>query len=398
MLSPETAWSRIEARCPPLGTERRDLRDSLGRHLAAEAAATTALPDFDTSALDGFALRGDLAPGTELPIAGTIAAGDRPGRRLETATAVRIFTGAPVPAGADRVIGVEATDCPAEERVRLLDPPAAGAAIRRRGEVFVPGARLLGAGCRLGPAALSLLASQGIASVEVVRPPRVAVLPTGDEVVPPETTPAPGQLRDSHTDFLLAAGRRLGLPFRSLPIAPDDPVELERSIRAALEGSDVVLVCGGVSMGGRDHTEEVLRTVGAEIEFDAVAVQPGKPLVFARRGGTLIFGLPGNPVSVMVAFRLFVEPALARLAGDGNAGFWTDARSYELAAPLPAGKPRDRFVPGFAVAGQTVTARPASLHGSHDLLHIADADLLLRIPAGAPARHAGDRVEAIDWE
>jgi len=363
--------------------------------LARRLAATCDLPPVDVSALDGFALVGDLAPGAELPVTGTIAAGDPPGAVLREGGALRIMTGAPVPAGADRVIAVEATETRGQT-VRLPQgAPAPGNAIRRRGEVLAAGATLLDAGARLGPAALSLLASQGIDRVEIHRAPRVAVLATGDEVVPPDAEPPPGGLRDSHTDLLLAAGRRLGLRFESLGIAPDDPAELESRVRAGL-AADVLLTCGGVSAGEFDHAEAVFARLGATLLFDAVAIRPGKPLVAARRGETLIFGLPGNPASVLATFRLFVVPALDRLRG-GGAAFWSDAFEVELDGALPAGKGgRDRFVPGRLENGRpTPRARPVDEAGSHDLAAWARADLLLRIRAGDAARGAGQRVEAI---
>jgi len=224
------------------------------------------------------------------------------------------------------------------------------------------------------------------------------VVTTGDEVVAPDLVPAPGQLRDSHTDYLVAAGRRLGLDFVPLGIAPDDTHLLERWVGAALDEADVVLICGGVSMGGRDHTESALRALGVALEFDGVAVQPGKPLVFGHRGERLLFGLPGNPASVMVAFRLFVRPALERLLG-GDAAFWSEARPIELVAPVGAGKARDRFVPARREPGAAgPRARPLGVRGSHDLVTFGVADLLLRVRAGDPPRSAGDAIEAIDWE
>lgn len=395
MIAPEDAWRRLEPWLSPLPATACSRREALEGVLARRLAATCDLPPVDVSALDGFALAGDLAAGTVLPVAGTIAAGDPPGARLAAGAALRIMTGAPVPDGADRVIAVEATEARGDA-VRLPGgSPPTGHAIRRRGEVLAAGAALLEAGARLGPAALSLLASQGIDRVEIHRAPRVAVLATGDEVVPPDHEPPPGGLRDSHTDLLLAAGRRLGLRFESLGIAPDDPEELEARVRAGL-AADVLLTCGGVSAGEFDHAEAVFARLGATQLFDAVAIRPGKPLVAARRGETLIFGLPGNPASVLATFRLFVVPTLDRLRG-GRAAFWGDAFEAELDGPLPAGKGgRDRFVPARLETGHpTPRAHPVEEAGSHDLAAWALADLMLRIRAGDRARSAGDRVEAI---
>jgi molybdopterin molybdotransferase len=402
MLTPEAAWKLVAERSTPLGAEACARREALGRVLAEDLVATTEVPPSDVSAMDGYALAGELAAGSRLPVAGTVAAGDPPGAALAPGAALRIWTGAPVPAGADRVVPVELThESGGEPRVvEIREPVAAGAHIRRRGEILRRGQPLLPRGARLGPAALALLASQGVGSVAVGRRPRLALLSTGDEVVPPEREPAPGQLRDSHTDYLLAAARRLGLAPTALGIARDDPDELAGVLAGALDAHDVVLVCGGVSMGGRDHTETALARLGAAVVFSGVAVQPGKPLVFATRGERLLFGLPGNPASVMVSFRLFVRPALERLAG-AAAGFWSDARAVELAAPLNAGKGRDRFVParrsGRAASGRE-QVEPLGVRGSHDLAIFGLANRLLRVPPHAPARAVGELVEAIDWE
>jgi molybdopterin molybdotransferase len=302
------------------------------------------------------------------------------------------MTGAPVPAGADRVIAVERTDG-GIATVRLnVEAPKAGAAIRRRAEVVAAGAPLLPAGTRLSAAGLALLAGQGIEEVAVHRPPRVTVLATGDEVVPAEAAPRPGQLRDSHTDYLLAAGRRLGLEFASLGIAPDEPDRLAERVAAGLE-SDLLLTCGGVSAGAFDHAEAVFARLGCAPLFDAVAIQPGKPLFAARRGGTLVLGLPGNPTSVIATFALFAAPAIDRLRG-GDEAYWSRAIEVELATPLGEGaRDRDRFLPAYRDPGGAVAVIPAV--GSHDLAAFARAELLVRVRAGAPASPAGARAEAL---
>ncbi len=399
MISPEEAWSRIAARLVPGAPRSVRRRDALGRRLVRPVEATTPVPAGDVSALDGFALGADFAEGATLRVAGTVAAGDAPGAVLPPGAALKIWTGAPLPAGADRVIAIEDTEAAPDGRVRLLRIPATGHAVRRGGEIARVGAELLLAGDLLGPAALGLLASQGIATIDVAAPPRVAILPTGDEVVPADRAPAPGQLRDSHSDFLLGALRQLGLEPTLCPVSPDDDAELTRRVGRALEDHDVLLVCGGVSRGERDFTEEAFERLGARCEVESVAIQPGKPFVFAHRGEQLLFGLPGNPASVMVAFRLFVAPALRRLEGDGRAAFWSDARTVELTNALGAGKGRDRFVPARRVDRWQGREQVETLgvRGSHDLLTFARADRLLRIRAGELARAAGDEVEAIDW-
>lgn len=399
MLTPEAAWEAIASRLEPLSAERLAVEAARGRVLAARVVARSEAPASDVSAMDGFALRGVERPG-EVEVAGTIAAGDPPGFELGPGRAARIFTGAPVPADADRVVPVEQTRPAGSDRVAVESLPPAGAHIRRRGEILRPGDELLPAGAVLGPAAIALLASQGIAELAVRRRPRVAILATGDEVVPSGSEPGPGQLRDSHTPYLGSLLAARGVELRSWGIAPDRPGELEARLAEMLEAHDVALVCGGVSAGDRDYTEDAFAAVGAVTRFDGVAIQPGKPLVFADLPGRAIFGLPGNPGSVEVTARLFVLPALARLEGRPGAGFWSDARRATLAAPLPAGKARDRFVPGRvepgAAAGERV--RPLGVRGSHDLATFAAADRLLRIRAGEPARDVGDPVELVDWD
>lgn len=398
MISPDELWSRIAARCRPGAAVATARRDALGRFLAEPLRARSDLPPLDVSAMDGYALAGGVAAGSELPVAGTVAAGDAPGARLEPGAALRIWTGAPLPAGADRVVAVEQTESVDERRVRILRPPPPGAAVRRRGEVTRVGDDLLPAGSRVTAAVAALAASQGEDRLITRSAPRVAVLSTGDEVVPASEEPPPGSLRDSHTDFLLAAGRGLGLELEPLGIAPDDPGALAGRLATALDRSDVVVTCGGVSMGGADHLPAVLGALGCRIEAHGVAIQPGKPLLFATRRATLVFGLPGNPASVMVGFRLFVRPALERLLGSPEAAFWSEAFEVRSDAPLRAGEGRDRFLPALSIPGDGPRrARPLPSRGSHDLAAFARADLLLRVRAQQPPAEPGARVEAIVW-
>ncbi len=399
MIRPEEAWERLAIalaeRAPSADTETVERQAACGRVLATGLLAAVDLPPRDVSALDGYALAGGVAAGSELPVVARIAAGAAPGARVPPGAAAEIWTGAPVPDGCDRVIGVEQTRPGSDGRVRILESPPLGHAVRRAGEIARAGAELLTAGSRLGPAALGLAASQGTERFAVRPLPRVAVLATGDEIVSPDREPPPGGLRDSHTDFLLAAAARVGARVRSLGIARDDPRHLSELLTPALADADLVLTCGGVSMGGADHVPAVLRELGCELLFHGVAMQPGKPLLAARRGSTLVFGLPGNPGSVMTAFRLLVEPTLARLGGR-ESGFWSDAFALPLAAPLPAGRVRDRFVPArrILVDGRPA-ARPEPIAGSHDLVSFARADLLLRVRAGEAARASGEAIEAI---
>jgi molybdopterin molybdotransferase len=394
MIHPDEAWRRIAERLKPLPETPVARRSAAGRILARPLATTVDVPGLDVSAMDGYALPGPVPPGEPRPVAGTIVAGDAPGFVLEAPAVVRIMTGAPVPAGADRVVPVEQSDGGKEIVVFHAEAPP-GAHIRRRGEVLRAGDPLLPAGALLTPGALGLIATHGYAEVPIHRPPSVAVLTTGDEVVTPETEPAPGQLRDSHTDFLLAAGERLGLRFESLGIAPDRVDELRTLVERGLR-SDVLLLCGGVSMGELDLVEGVLAGLGCEAHFDAVAIQPGKPLVFATHPGGLVFGLPGNPASVMVSFWLFVRPALRRLMGIEDSWWSSGALAGVLEAPLPGSKSRDRFL---AATVETRDGRllvtPHPPKGSHDLAAYGLGTALVRVRAGAETAETGGVCEVL---
>lgn len=398
MIAPEEAWRLIADRIFPLPATDLARRDAAGRVLAGDLAARADVPAADVSAMDGFAVSGPVVPGKTYPVSGTIAAGDPPGFALVPPAVARIMTGAPVPQAADRVIPVEMTDSDAE-RVAFHSSVEPGRHIRFQGEVLRRGEPLLSAGTPLTPGVLAQLATHGYATVPVHRPPEVAVLATGDEVVSPETEPAPGQLRDSHTDFLLAAGTRLGLSFRSLGIAPDRKEALRTGVAEGLRG-DVLLLCGGVSMGEFDLAEGVLAELGCHAWFDVVAIQPGKHLVFAEHVDgegrrRWVFGLPGNPASVMVSYWLFVRPALRRLQGYAD-GFWHGALRGRLAAPAPAAGPRDRFLPAeIEVRGGEILVTPFPPKGSHDLAAFSHGTALLRIRSGSPASTAGEACEVL---
>jgi len=400
LLSPEAAWQAIASHLAPLPAAEVPRRQAAFRVLAETLPARVDVPGGDVSAMDGYAVAGPVAPGERRPVAVTIAAGDAPGFTLQPPAVARIMTGAPVPRGADRVIPVEATLPPASDEDRAFvvfregDTGEPGQHIRRRGEIQRAGSALLPKGALLTPGALAVLATHGYGTLPVHRAPRVAILASGDEVVPPEMEPGPGQLRDSHTDFLLAAGASLGLAFTPLGIAPDREAELRAFVERGLE-SDVLLLCGGVSMGEFDLAEGVLARLGCRAVFDAVAIQPGKPLVFAVHDKGLIFGLPGNPASVMVTFWLFVRPALRRLLGHED-GYWHGALTATLAAPLPGAGSRDRFVPAEIEARDgTLYATPAPPKGSHDLAAYAHGTALVRIRAGAAPVAAGGRCEVL---
>ncbi len=428
MLSPEDAWAAVAAEAETLGSERVTRAAAVGRILAEGLTATVDVPAHDVSAMDGFALGGDVEPGAVLPVGGIVAAGDPPGAELRPGTALRIMTGAPTPAGADRVVPIEQTEFDAGAAgtdgcaglptrrvrgssdplppkgasaagtgtVRIVETVPAGRHIRRQAEVTAAGGPLLAEGELLTPGGAGVLATHGIHEARVVRRPAVATLSTGDEVVPAEAEPGPGQLRDSHRDFLRAALSQLGIEARSLGIARDDPAELRAKVERGLD-ADVLLISGGVSMGEFDFVEQVLGDtgVGCRILFDAVAIQPGKPVVAARHDRGWVFGLPGNPASAMVTYWLFVRPLLRRMTGTDD-GYWRGALRGRLKGGLPPAKGRDRFLPcRLETSSGEVLVDPRSPLGSHDLVAYGAGAGLVRVPKFSAPAVAGDPCEAL---
>lgn len=380
----------LERELPPRRTEVVHRSAAGGRVLAQHLSAAIDVPAVDVSAMDGYACRGSLPLGAAVDVVGTIAAGDPPGFELAAGRVVRIMTGAPIPVGADRVVPIELTSA-AETTVALDRDVAPGAHIRRRAEIIAAGQPLLEPGTVLRPSALAWLASHGIGEVEVVAPPRVAFATTGDEVVAPEIVPRPGQLRDSHSDFLGAGLAALGIVPHRLGILPDRRDVLDRAIAAGLR-HDVLILCGGVSAGAFDFVEPALSDHSCRILVDAVAIQPGKPLVVASGpSGQLIFGLPGNPASVFVTYTVFVRAALERLLG-------LPPRlplPVRLGAATPqAARERDRFVPVELDADGN--ALPLDARGSHDLSAFARASGLVRLPRGQRFE-AGTVVPMLPW-
>lgn len=361
--------------------------------LGADLSATVDVPPADISAMDGFAIAGDVASGSRLEIQGVIAAGDSPGTSLSQGKAIQIMTGAPVPEGADRVVPVEATSLRGQQ-VEIQANSHAGDHIRRQGEVLSRGELVLAAGEAVSPGGMALLAAHGYRQISVVRPPRVAFLTTGNEVIAPEETPQPGQIRDTHTSFLRNALAGLGLSLETLGIASDDSRQLRRALRPGLE-ADVLLVSGGVSAGEFDLVESALQELGCQTLFHGVAMQPGKPLLVARHGRGLVFGLPGNPGSVQVCYWLMVRPVLRRMMGFADA-FWRGARIARLDSDLPGAGDRDRFLPAAtSVVEGSIHARPLHLKGSHDLTAFARASALIRVRPHSDPTGAGKTAEIL---
>ncbi|MCF5875327.1 molybdopterin molybdotransferase MoeA [Aeromonas veronii] len=295
-------------------SEQLPLPEALGRVLASDIASPLAVPPFDNSAMDGYAVRlSDLTAGTPLIMAGKAFAGQPYQGEWPAGHCVRIMTGAPVPAGTDAVVMQEETQADGG-RITFLAQPEPGQNIRRAGSDIGKGACVLPAGTRLTPREMPLLASLGVATVPVRRPLKVAIFSTGDELKPVGTPLSHGDIYDSNRYGVRAMLARLGCDCLDLGIIPDDPAQLRAAFIRADEEADVLITTGGVSVGEADFTKQLLDELG-EIGFWKLAIKPGKPFAFGRLPRAWFFGLPGNPVSAMVTFDQLVQPALAKLAG-----------------------------------------------------------------------------------
>ncbi len=381
--------------------ERVPLAEALGRTLAEAVVSRDALPPFDNSSVDGFAVRtADFAGGTAtLEVTGEVAAGGVPAEAVRPGTCLRIMTGAPLPDGADAVAPVEWTEAegtrPEGNRVRIGGAPTPGQHVRRAGEDARPGEEMVAAGTVVGPPVIGMAAALGVPSLAVCVPPRVAVVATGDELVDAGATPGPGRIRDSNgpalaAQVLSAGGTVLG-PWR----ARDE----ERDARAALEKAleaDVLLVSGGVSVGDYDLVKGVLGGLGVAWQFWKVRQRPGKPLAFGRRGNTLVFGLPGNPVSSAVCFEQYVRPALAALLG--RRAVLRPRRPAVLAEAVPKAAGLHHFVRGrFEYGGDgRLHVRPTGPQGSGLYSSMLRADGLIHLPEGMEHPEAGTPVE-VEW-
>ncbi|MDQ7989951.1 MAG: molybdopterin molybdotransferase MoeA [Candidatus Dactylopiibacterium sp.] len=318
MLSYEDALTTLlEAARPPAGGETLDLTAARGRVLAVPVRAGVAVPPADNSAMDGYAIRcADLAEGTPLPVSQRVPAGALP-EPLRPGSAARIFTGAPVPPGADAVVMQERCEA-LDGAVRVNHAARPGDNIRRAGEDIAAGSELIAAGTRLASAHLGLLASVGVARVEVFARLRVAVFFTGDELVTPGAPLAPGQIYNSNRYVLRGLLDELGCEVTDLGIVRDGLAETRAALRRAAGGHDLVLTCGGVSVGEEDHVKTAVLAEGA-LDSWRIAIRPGKPLAFGRVGDTPFIGLPGNPVSSYVTFQMLARAYIRRCQGECDA-------------------------------------------------------------------------------
>jgi molybdopterin molybdotransferase len=388
LLSVDRALELIRDHAPRIGSSRRPIEHLLaGRVLAADVTAAVNLPPFATSSMDGYAVRAAELGGEPLPIAFRIAAGDRPGV-LPVGSAAGIATGAPLPEGADAIVPIE----DAQERDGLVaEPTTPGACIRRAAEDVAAGQTLARAGDVLTPALLAAIAAAGAAEIEVFDRPRIAVLATGSELVAPGHPLEPGQIYESNAIAIAAQVVRAGAEVATAAMVIDDRDATEAAFAAAIAQADVVVSSGGVSVGPHDHVKPALDALGVREVFWRIAHKPGKPLWFGVTGdGTPVFGLPGNPVSSLVCFELFVRAAL-----DAMQGVTPRPRARaRLAMPVRRLATRDhavrcRLVPG--AEGMELHAQDAQ--ESHLIVHAATADAIALIGAGTGSAGAGEIVE-----
>jgi molybdopterin molybdotransferase len=380
----EEAQAQILERCAPLEAERVPLAAAAGRVAAEATRAQVDLPPFPSSAMDGYAVRAADVPGA-LTVVGHVAAGLPAGERLEAGQAMEISTGGVVPDGADAVVPIEAVVV----REGLVDVPevlAAGTHVRPRGGDVHAGDEVVPAGVRLTPVQLGALAAAGVAEVMCVRRPRVVVLATGSELVAPGTPLGPGQVYEANALMLDAALSRVGAVVERLPAVADDEGSHRAALAHGLE-ADVLVTSGGVSVGPHDLVRRIESELGVEEVFWGVAVKPGKPLSFGARGRTLVFGLPGNPVSSLVGCELFVKPALRAL--QGLADPLPRFEQGRLASSLRRNPARDELVRARIEDGALA---PLTGQESHMIARAAAANALVHVPRGEGTVDAGATV------
>ena len=391
MLAVTEASARIRARVPRLGSERVALWDAEGRVLTGEVVASRPLPPCDNSAMDGFAARAADLPGT-LVVVGEAAAGHPWTEEVAPGTAVRIMTGAPLPPGADTVVIQE--DATVDGDRVTLPAAAPGDNVRRAGEDVAVGERAVPAGHRLDAGALALLAALGHATIEVAWRPRVAIFSTGDELVDVTDDPGFGQIVDSSAHGLAALVRAAGGAPSYLGIVPDRRAAIAEALGQALD-HDAVITTGGVSVGAHDHVRGALEDAGVALELWKVAMKPGKPIAFGIGGkGTPVFGLPGNPVSTMVGFELFVRPALLAMQGAAV----LDRPRAPVVVPDGYKKPAGRahyLRARLERDGERLIARLHPKQGSAMMSSMIGADALVEVHAEATQIPPGGMATAI---
>lgn len=392
LLPVEDARSRILRKVKPLAAESIPLGAALGRVLAAPVRATRPQPPFPASAMDGYAViaRDVVATPVSLNVIGMSAAGHGFDGKVRSGEAVRIFTGAPVPKGADAVVIQENTAVQSSPYVSVNQSVRTGQNVRAKGLDFTRGETLLEAGTRLNSRDIGLAAAANNAVVRVRRRPVVAVFATGDELVQPGGKPGPDQIVSSNSNSLLAFIRHFGGEAVNLGIVRDTLKATERAIAKAAE-ADILVTSGGASVGDHDHVQEALKNSGVNIKFWKIAMRPGKPFMYGRKGRQHVMGLPGNPVSAMVCARLFLKPLIDAMLGLAAGDDLVMAR---LGAPMKANDARQDYVRGtLSVAADGArTAAPYAKQDSSMQRTFRDSHCLIVRPPLAPEAAEGDLV------
>jgi molybdopterin molybdotransferase len=390
MQSVEEAAKTVSERIQRLPVERIALSDARGRILGENLVATRFLPSFDNSAMDGYAVRHAELPGT-FPVVGQVAAGQVLTDEIPERVAIRILTGAPMPASLDTVVIQE--DAKVEGANVTLPAAPVGDNMRKAGDDVAAGDIAVRAGECLRAGELGLLAGLGITHVPVIRAPRVALIATGDELVSVDETPGPSQIVDSSGHMLSALITGCGGVPNYIGIAKDDPITMAALIASAMD-HDVVITTGGVSVGDRDHVRAALKSAGVELELWKVAMKPGKPFSFGMNGRVPVFGLPGNPVSTFVAFELFVRPAL--LAMQGATVTQRPRAPVSLVRGYRKQAGRAHYIRARVVRnGGHLVAHPHPKQGSAILSSLVGCNALVELPAEATEIQPNTAVNAI---
>jgi molybdopterin molybdotransferase len=390
LLSVEDARSIVLDSVSPLDTELVPIEAALDRVLAAEVVAAQDVPPFACSAMDGFAIHAGPA-GRTLRVVGESRAGAPTDRELQRGEAIRISTGAAVPRGADAVIRQEDVESASEDDVTLAAETTPGENVRHAGEDMRGGETALTAGVSLGVPELGVAVAAGSGELNVARRPRVAIVSTGDELRAPGEPLGPGEIHNSNAVTLAALATRCGALTPIVTRVRDDRSATEETLSGALDEADVLVISGGVSVGPHDHVKPALEALGVEQRFWRVALQPGKPTWFGTRAGKLVFGLPGNPVSAVVTFTLFVRPALAALQGAAHER--GPRATAELGVDVSRNANRDQAM-RVRLQREDGVARafPTGPQGSHVITSLLKADALAVVPMGEGALPAGTTV------
>ncbi len=401
MISVNEAVVLIDQHCSVLSATEMDLADSLGYVLSDDIVALDDIPSFDNSAMDGYAVRSEDIAGAEqnnpvhLKVMGEIPAGRPSTIQLEHGTTFRIMTGGLVPEGADAVVRIEDTDLPddSSDSVKIHVSIAPGTNIRPAGEDIRRGETVLQQGNRINPAGMGILASLGVVKVPVIRKPRVAFLVTGDELIEPGESLTPGKIRNSNTYSVSGLLEQYGADVHNLGTGADSPEELRDALLKA-DDADMLITCGAVSVGKYDYLKEVLSGLGMERHFWRVAQKPGKPLLFGTLNGIPVFGLPGNPASVMISFYVYVARALKKMMGFSS--FAPETAKAVLDAPYAKRERLTHFVRGSCTINNgALHVTPLTGQGSGMLKSMSNTNCLIILDQQTTSVEAGTIVSII---